>query len=1432
MVLFYDKDGTLIEKAYECSWSFSQKRNKEGTGKLELLSYPHGAKYAELYKDKEKIQTAVIADHTRNGVKIDTNIRTLETLLKNYRLPTNWNGWHKKPLSFILADSVYGFDYIRKSSLADFTDYIEKVNVDLNKIKDGDIHLALHQVGDSIQYHEMGYITFAFDCGDAVSQRYVRWVETTGEKVYIGIQSVASDTPIVSASDVDFSNIPILTINRSVEHDSEVSGVPIASDKRYVAVRFILKYINADWIQDFATHKVYNENNVLVDRTIRGFTPVIRAFEIITRKKTEFTVRSSPTDMGELVEGIDFKNGGTLWEAIQKIRERYPFDTVCSFEDGTCFFDFARSLVKDKKMRAEYLLRANDTAHRDLNNTSIKALKQDVLKVNVLHCYGEGEKQQQLYVRIPAQGTYDGQAAVEDVFTDTSLKTKEDLQNKGLKQLLEKRKEAAPVFEVETLKPIRLFDEVSLVHPETNTIYESVVEEEHISYKNSALTQKFSLGGFLFNPIDALIKKDKQSTIREYALQPFGLTAYGKSKSIILVWKGQEDCYSIKWKKKTDTEYNIRHVQGFATEFESVKPNTVYLFSVAGVNGAAVSDYTAEIEAHTVQDNALYTWIKFAFDADGTGMSDYPSDGRHWMGIAHNKLTAEESDNPKEYTWVNVQGEKGSAGPAGKDGKPRFIWVKYADDAQGNGMSDKPDGKAYIGFAFNKETQTESANPKDYYWQKVKGEQGVQGIPGKDGSTKFLPSLEITGDYENQIGTFQGRLYRWTGGKWDLLNAVMPLNPVCHYDMADIYNQEKIVYAIEKSISVNKNPTIINAQIHQAYKKAAYYRIHCEAMYTGNANPCIFVYRIDWKAGFIPLNSYIDGKQDFYFFIPEQGFDFYTGIWMQGSVGYTPKPDDSVTVYKFTVTEITNSTLIDSSGNKNHMEFVRGTTLFPKRLGTINGASFERNTYAQCKNPLNTNDWSISMWIAPECINDRFLHLFNIHNFKPYIYKYGFNSFTAKPLFWTLEPCKLYHFVFIVSKNEIRVFLNMLLIGSIKPSEVEIRKEALLVLGSWKDDYGFYNGFMGQVLLFDRLLTEQEVLWLYLNPQYPVKNYTLADWAIDPDNPESSIKNLTPKYLGVTETVTVNSAVLIVKGEKIGYERANPGDWVLMGKSAGGWKVGVCYRWTGSQWINLEPEYNYTEQYQTALYHICEIPELMKSTGHFGALFAKVLVAQQAFIDKLVAQEAFITKLSGDIAFLKELTTQKVFVENLIANNSFIKKLATQDAFLDSLVAKKLKIDNDEQNPNDFEVTINNDIGILAKNNGQEIFRIKKSGEAFLNDAELKNVTVTGKITPNRGLLNTWYWGKMVNTNQYEWFNVFKDRIDVGERLNIFGGGCFYNQKKGGWQYAIVVFIERLGEDVFELNGYPMYNQGGYLTQATFQKNSDKAFASSFYIGW
>jgi hypothetical protein len=53
-----------------------------------------------------------------------------------------------------------------------------------------------------------------------------------------------------------------------------------------------------------------------------------------------------------------------------------------------------------------------------------------------------------------------------------------------------------------------------------------------------------------------------------------------------------------------------------------------------------------------------YTWIKFADDGDGTGMSDSPK-GKTWLGIAYNKDTEEESDDPADYKWIPVKGDAG-----------------------------------------------------------------------------------------------------------------------------------------------------------------------------------------------------------------------------------------------------------------------------------------------------------------------------------------------------------------------------------------------------------------------------------------------------------------------------------------------------------------------------------------------------------------------------------------------------------------------------------------------------------------------------------------------------------------------------------------------------------------------------------------------------
>lgn len=111
----------------------------------------------------------------------------------------------------------------------------------------------------------------------------------------------------------------------------------------------------------------------------------------------------------------------------------------------------------------------------------------------------------------------------------------------------------------------------------------------------------------------------------------------------------------------------------------------------------------------------LYTWHKYADDEQGNGMSDYP-DGKAYIGMAYNKESPIKSTNPDDYEWSKYRGDQGVPGPPGEDGNPNYTWVKYADDENGNGMADRPDGKRYLGLAYNKTTQTESTNPSDYNW--------------------------------------------------------------------------------------------------------------------------------------------------------------------------------------------------------------------------------------------------------------------------------------------------------------------------------------------------------------------------------------------------------------------------------------------------------------------------------------------------------------------------------------------------------------------------------------------------------------------------------------------------------------------------------------------------------------------------------------------
>lgn len=183
------------------------------------------------------------------------------------------------------------------------------------------------------------------------------------------------------------------------------------------------------------------------------------------------------------------------------------------------------------------------------------------------------------------------------------------------------------------------------------------------------------------------------------------------------------------------------------------------------------SDYAwTRIKGENGNDGvSLYTWIKYA-DTPTTGMSDSP-DGKQYMGIAYNKTSPTESNDYGDYAWSLITGE-GVPGAPGEDGKTFYTWVRYGDNAQGEGISDNPEGKDYIGLAYNRETPVESNDPSDYTWSLFRGPQGVQGNPTGITVSPTKPKNPYIGMLWKHTGTVPGLVqnatYRWNGSSWEL----------------------------------------------------------------------------------------------------------------------------------------------------------------------------------------------------------------------------------------------------------------------------------------------------------------------------------------------------------------------------------------------------------------------------------------------------------------------------------------------------------------------------------------------------------------------------------------------------------------------------------------------------------------------------------------
>lgn len=304
--------------------------------------------------------------------------------------------------------------------------------------------------------------------------------------------------------------------------------------------------------------------------------------------------------------------------------------------------------------------------------------------------------------------------------------------------------EPVVTYEVEGYFDTNIGDTVRMQDQEWNPILylQARVSEQVRSFTNPTVAKTVftnykelmsEISDDLLDKMQDLINKTKiytcsiatnNGTIFKNGVGSTTLTAYAYNNGVDV-----SSSLEIRWSKDGQEFYAGRSVTVNAEDVENKAVYSFVAFEQGIRRGYCEVTVTDVMDGEDGKDGTTYyTWFKFADDEHGNGMSNNP-DGKEYLGIAYNKKTPVMSDNPEDYQWAKITGE-GVPGEPGKNGKTYYTWVRYADDASGNGMSDSPNGKYYIGFAYNKEVPTESSDPRDYQWSKYKGEDGTDGDDG------------------------------------------------------------------------------------------------------------------------------------------------------------------------------------------------------------------------------------------------------------------------------------------------------------------------------------------------------------------------------------------------------------------------------------------------------------------------------------------------------------------------------------------------------------------------------------------------------------------------------------------------------------------------------------------------------------------------------
>lgn len=197
---------------------------------------------------------------------------------------------------------------------------------------------------------------------------------------------------------------------------------------------------------------------------------------------------------------------------------------------------------------------------------------------------------------------------------------------------------------------------------------------------------------------------------------------------------------------------------------------------ISGIDGANGVDGKDGERGPAGKDGvSAYFHRAYATSADGRqGFSTTYGSGKTYLGTYVDNVKADSTD-PTRYQWSLIKGADGEDGTPGKngvDGKTYYLHIAYATSADGKQGFSTTDGsgKKYIGQCVDL-TVKDPTDPTKYTWTLCKGADGANGADGKNGRgikssvpeyyLSTTPSAVTGGSWSTSVPAWSSGKYYW-----------------------------------------------------------------------------------------------------------------------------------------------------------------------------------------------------------------------------------------------------------------------------------------------------------------------------------------------------------------------------------------------------------------------------------------------------------------------------------------------------------------------------------------------------------------------------------------------------------------------------------------------------------------------------------------------